>query len=139
MPLPVPSGKATGRQFRHCASNVENSQARTPTTLIIGGFALYDMPMIGRLVCMLDIIWNVVEDDYLTIIMYLLCSIPMRFFGKTSQMIHNERNDVRSRTAYLEATYVSGPFEQSPTWRIAVCPADRLCLEFHGRDSVRPG
>jgi len=40
-------------------------------------------------VCMLDIIWNAVEDEYLTVIMYLLCSIPMRFSGKTSQMIHN--------------------------------------------------
>src|SRR2546421_11333918 len=39
--------------------------------------------------CMLDIIWNAVEDEYLTVIMYLLCSIPMRFSGKTSQMIHN--------------------------------------------------
>src|SRR6266481_6054694 len=38
---------------------------------------------------MLDIIWNAVEDEYLTVIMYLLCSIPMRFSGKTSQMIHN--------------------------------------------------
>src|SRR5260370_22676880 len=50
MPLPVPSGKATGRQFEHCASNDENSQAKTPTTLSIGGFASYDMPTIGRLV-----------------------------------------------------------------------------------------
>src|SRR2546428_11869396 len=41
--------------------------------------------------CMLDIIWNAVEDEYLTVIMYLLCSIPMRFSGKTSQMIHNEK------------------------------------------------
>jgi hypothetical protein len=46
--------------------------------------------MIGCLACMLDIIWNAVEDDYLTVIMYLLCSIPMRFSGKTSQMIHNQ-------------------------------------------------
>src|SRR5258708_10470443 len=38
---------------------------------------------------MLDIIWNAVEDEYLTVIMYLLCSIPMRFSRKTSQMIHN--------------------------------------------------
>ncbi len=38
---------------------------------------------------MLDIIWNAVEDEDLTVIMYLLCSIPMRFSGKTSQMIHN--------------------------------------------------
>ncbi len=49
--------------------------------------------------CMLDIIWNAVEDECLTVIMYLLCSIPMRFSGKTSQMIHNERRDVRSRIA----------------------------------------
>src|SRR5438132_6716432 len=48
--------------------------------------------------CMLDIIWNAVEDDYLTFIMYLLCSIPMRFSGKTSQMIHNEGDHVGSRT-----------------------------------------
>src|SRR5205085_9402901 len=41
---------------------------------------------------MLDIIWNAVEDEYLTIIMYLLCSIPMRFSGKTSQMIHNDKS-----------------------------------------------
>jgi hypothetical protein len=39
----------------------------------------------------LDIIWNAVEDEYLTVIMYLLCSIPMRVSGKTSQMIHNAR------------------------------------------------
>src|SRR5258708_33970779 len=38
---------------------------------------------------MLDIIWNAVEDEYLTVIMYLLCSIPMRFSRKTSKMIHN--------------------------------------------------
>src|SRR5437588_7056582 len=50
--------------------------------------------------CMLDIIWNAVEDEYLTIIMYLLCSIPMRFSGKTSQMIHNERDDERGRTPH---------------------------------------
>src|SRR5438876_1327565 len=50
MPLPVPSEKVTGRQFKHCASNVENSQAKTPTTLTIGGFGTSDMPMIGRLV-----------------------------------------------------------------------------------------
>ncbi len=42
---------------------------------------------------MLDIIWNAVEDEYLTVIMYLLCSIPMRFSGKTSQMIHNDETD----------------------------------------------
>src|SRR5438270_10195859 len=47
--------------------------------------------------CMLDIIWNVVEDEYLTVIMYLLCSILMRFSGKTSQMIHNYRTTTGSR------------------------------------------
>src|SRR5712692_9464039 len=88
--------------------------------------------------CMLDIIWNAVEDEYLTVIMYLLCSIPMRFSGKTSQMIHNEGNDVRSRTAYLEATYVSRPVEQSPAWGTALCVAGRLHLEPYRRDSVRP-
>ncbi len=36
---------------------------------------------------MLDIIWNAVEDEYLTVIMYLLCSIPMRFSGKTDKQI----------------------------------------------------
>jgi len=45
---------------------------------------------------MLDIIWNAVEDEYLTVIMYLLCSIPMRFSGKTSQMIHNQWPEGRS-------------------------------------------
>jgi hypothetical protein len=42
------------------------------------------------LACMLDIIWNAVEDEYLTVIMYLLSSILMRFSGKMSQMIHNQ-------------------------------------------------
>src|SRR6266851_1678967 len=51
--------------------------------------------------CMLDIIWNAVEDEYLTVIMYLLCSIPMRFSGNTSQMIHNKRNDVGGRAPYF--------------------------------------
>src|SRR6266852_4327858 len=88
--------------------------------------------------CMLDIIWNAVEDEYLTVIMYLLCSIPMKFSGKTSQMIHNERDNVRSRTAYLKTMHVSGAFEQSPAGRTAVCLAGRLCLEPHGRDPVRP-
>src|SRR5260370_26777190 len=48
--------------------------------------------------CMLDIIWNAVEDEYLTVIMYLLCSIPMKFSGKTSQMIHNCRPKIGSRS-----------------------------------------
>src|SRR5712692_1317624 len=53
---------------------------------------------------MLDIIWNAVEDEYLTIIMYLLCSIPMRFSGKTSQMIHNKGNDVGGRASCSPGT-----------------------------------
>src|SRR2546430_5740551 len=61
--------------------------------------------------CMLDIIWNAVEDEYLTVIMYLLCSIPMRFSGKTSQMIHNKGNHVRGRTPCLAGT-LEGRYSQ---------------------------
>ncbi len=50
-----------------------------------------------------------------------------------------EGNHVGSRTAYLEATHASGPLEQSPARRTAVCPASRLRLEPDRRDSVRPG
>jgi len=55
---------------------------------------------------MLDIIWNAVEDEYLTFIMYLLRSIPMRFSGKTSQMIHNDeaQQDVISIAAIPESS-----------------------------------
>src|SRR5260370_18843987 len=88
--------------------------------------------------CMLDIIWNAVEDEYLTVIMYLLCSIPMRFSGKTSQMIHNEGNHVGSRTAYLETTHAPGAVEQSREWHTAVCLADRQRLGHRGKDDVGP-
>src|SRR5438045_2474450 len=43
--------------------------------------------------------------------MYLLCSIPMRFSGKTSQMIHNERHHEVLRVVHQPAyagAYVFG-------------------------------
>src|SRR6516225_3719325 len=90
------------------------------------------------LVCILDIIWNAVEDEYLTVIMYTPSSIPLFFLRETSRIIHNERNDVGSRTAYLEATHASGALEQSLAWRITVRLASWLHLEPYGRNSVRP-
>jgi hypothetical protein len=57
---------------------------------------------------MLDIIWNAVEDEYLTVIMYLLRSIPMRFSGKTSQMIHNV--EVEPLEAMLDSDTRPGTF-----------------------------
>ncbi len=65
--------------------------------------------------CMLDIIWNAVEDEYLTVIMYLLCSIPIRFSGKTSQMIHNERNHVGGRASCAQSSFARGDFAPGAT------------------------
>src|SRR5260370_42613904 len=69
--------------------------------------------------CMLDIIWNAVEDEYLTVIMYLLCSIPMKFSGKTSQMIHNERDHVGSRAACLASPSAGRDSEQGQSRGVA--------------------
>src|SRR5260221_11113151 len=69
------------------------------------------------LACMLDIIWNAVEDEYLTVIMYLLCSIPMRFSGKTSQMIHNCRVKRRSRRDQAKTQSVPARLPQTGTLR----------------------
>jgi hypothetical protein len=62
---------------------------------------------------MLDIIWNAVEDEYLTVIMYLLCSIPMKFSGKTSQMIHNV--EVEPLVALMDADAWARPFAHPDT------------------------
>src|SRR6266436_5864890 len=75
---------------------------------------------ISSMACMLDIIWNAVEDEYLTVIMYLLCSIPMRFSGKTSQMIHNVRNDERSGASSYQTTDACRGTTQSRAWGVAL-------------------
>src|SRR5437660_12878270 len=76
--------------------------------------------------CMLDIIWNAVEDEYLTVIMYLLCSIPMRFSGKTSQMIHNQRHHVRGRITYDAPTLRCRSVEQGGAWGLHPTLANRI-------------
>src|SRR2546421_11446139 len=78
--------------------------------------------------CMLDIIWNVVEDEYLTVIMYLLCSIPMRFSGKTSQMIHNEGNHVGGRAPCAQSSFARGYFAPGATRCLKGALTDRLGL-----------
>src|SRR5437868_4050483 len=78
--------------------------------------------------CMLDIIWNAVEDEYLTVIMYLLCSIPMRFSGKTSQMIHNKGHDVGSRAPCLAGTLEGRDSSQSQSRGIESAVACRSAL-----------
>src|SRR6266699_3091452 len=78
--------------------------------------------------CMLDIIWNAVEDEYLTIIMYLLCSIPMRVSGKTSQMIHNERDHVGSRAPCLASPSAGRDSQQSQSRGVETAVTDGLGL-----------
>src|SRR5438132_12117830 len=106
----------------------ENCPQWIPTMLTTGDFTMCVMRTIRCSGCMLDIIWNVVEDDYLTIIMYLLCSIPMRFFGKTSQMIHNERNDVGSGAACLACTSAGRHPQQGAKSRAETAVTDGLGL-----------
>src|SRR6266568_516423 len=83
--------------------------------------------------CMLDIIWNAVEDEYLTVIMYLLCSLPMRFSGKTSQMIHNKRNDVGGRAPCLAGPLEGRDSPQSQSRSVESAVAGRSTLR-RGRD-----
>src|SRR6266700_393144 len=78
--------------------------------------------------CMLDIIWNAVEDEYLTIIMYLLCSIPMRFSGKTSQMIHNKGNHVGGRASCAQSSFARGDFAPGATRCLKGALTNRLGL-----------
>src|SRR6266568_1689751 len=82
------------------------------------------MQMLRAWVCMLDIIWNAVEDEYLTVIMYLLCSIPMRFSGKTSQMIHNDE-------AKQPVVCISTVVEPPEFWIIRVTRWKLLCFFSH--------
>src|SRR6266567_2384924 len=79
--------------------------------------------------CMLDIIWNAVEDEYLTVIRYLLRSIPMRFSGKTSQMIHNERDHAGSRAPCLASPSAGRHSQQSQSRGVetAVTDGPGLC------------
>src|SRR5438132_13051202 len=111
----------------------ENCPQWIPTMLTTGDFTMCVMRTIRCSGCMLDIIWNAVEDEYLTVIMYLLCSIPMRFSGKTSQMIHNKGNHVGGR-----APCPAGPLEgrdspQSQSRRLESAVACRSSLRG-GRD-----
>src|SRR5207245_5884511 len=92
-----------------------------------------------RQACMLDIICNAVEDEYLTGIMYLLCSIPMRFSGKTSQMIHNKGNHVRSRTPYDAPTPECRPTQQGCSWRVYATPTNRSGADSRWPSGKRPG
>src|SRR6266568_4372786 len=87
------------------------------------------MQMISAWGCMLDIIWNAVEDEYLTVIMYLLCSIPMRFSGKTSQMIHNCRAKGGSRRDQREAQDILARASQARI--VAREDLDYSCFNTH--------
>src|SRR5438132_1099261 len=106
----------------------ENCPQWIPTMLTTGDFTMCVMRTIRCSGCMLDIIWNAVEDEYLTIIIYLLCSIPMRFSGKTSQMIHNQGYDERGRTALATATLAGRQTNESRTGRTALSPPRGLGL-----------
>src|SRR5947209_19193356 len=79
--------------------------------------------------CMLDIIWNAVEDEYLTVIMYLLCSIPMRFSRKTSQMIHNGE-------AQAEIIGISTVLEPSVVRVMDIVSRELLCLSSQALGSL---